>query len=157
MWKSDLDRNLKLRFFRACVESILLYGSETWTISRKMELRIDGCYTRLLRRALNIIWKDHITNKILYGDLPKLTTTIRQRRMRFAGHCARATDQPVSELLFWTPSYGKRGKGAGHKTYLSMLKEDTLLKSPSEIKSLMEAKDLWKLRVENVRFSSADD
>ena len=52
IWISNLDRNLKIRFFRACVESLLLYGSETWTISAKMQSLIDGCDTRLLRRAL---------------------------------------------------------------------------------------------------------
>ena len=90
VWTSTIDRNLKIRLFRACVESVLLYGSETWTISAKMKARIDGCYTHLLRRALNVSWKAHMTNKELYGDLPTLSSTICQRRMRFAGHCARA-------------------------------------------------------------------
>ena len=42
IWKSSLDIKLIIRFFRACVESVLLYGSETWTITAKMKLRIDG-------------------------------------------------------------------------------------------------------------------
>ena len=28
-----------------------------------MEKQLDGCYTRLLRAALNVSWKDHISNK----------------------------------------------------------------------------------------------
>jgi len=31
IWQSKISRETKLAFFRACVESILLYGSETWT------------------------------------------------------------------------------------------------------------------------------
>ena len=53
VWKSRITRKVKIRFFQACVESILLYGSETWTVSAELKARIDGCYTRLLRRALN--------------------------------------------------------------------------------------------------------
>ena len=34
---SSLDTKLKIRTFRTCVESTLLYGSETWTISAKMK------------------------------------------------------------------------------------------------------------------------
>ena len=34
MWKSDLRRELKIHLFVATVESILLYGSETWTLQR---------------------------------------------------------------------------------------------------------------------------
>ena len=35
IWKSKLDRTIKIKFFRACVKSILLYGSETWTVTQK--------------------------------------------------------------------------------------------------------------------------
>ena len=34
IWKSKLPRNLKINFFRATIESIFLYGAETWTLLR---------------------------------------------------------------------------------------------------------------------------
>ena len=37
IWSSQLSNNLKVRIFRATIESILLYGSDTWTLSRKLE------------------------------------------------------------------------------------------------------------------------
>ena len=157
IWKSNLDRKLKVKFFRSCIESILLYNSETWTVTRKMEIQIDGLYTKLLRRILNVSWKDHVTNKELYGDIPLLSSTIRQRRMRFAGHCFRASDQPVSKLIFWSSKEGKRGRGAGLKTYPKILGEDTALTSENEIKCLMEDRHIWRQRVRNVVVSSTDD
>ena len=48
IWKSDLSRKIKIQFFRGTVESILLYGAESWTFTKKMEKRLDGNYTRLL-------------------------------------------------------------------------------------------------------------
>ena len=54
IWKSTLSRQFKVKLFSSTVESILLYGCETWTITKKIEKRIDGCYTRLLRTALGI-------------------------------------------------------------------------------------------------------
>ena len=122
-----------------------------------METKIDGLYTKLLRKALNISWRDHVSNQELYGDIPKLSSTIRQRRMRFAGHCFRASNQPISKLLFWTPSQGKRGRGAGIKTYPKMLKEDTKLTSELEIQGLMADRLLWRQRVNSVIVSSTDD
>ena len=112
IWKSNLNRDLKLKIFRACVESILVYNSETWTLTKVMEIKIDGLYTKLLRRVLNVSWRDHVSNQELYGNLPSLSSTIRQRRLRFVGHCFRAENQPVTGLLFWSPSQGKRGQGA---------------------------------------------
>ncbi|XP_072028360.1 uncharacterized protein [Amphiura filiformis] len=52
IWKSHLPRQIKVKLFQATVESILLYGSETWTVTTKIRKLLDGCYTRLLRSAL---------------------------------------------------------------------------------------------------------
>ena len=51
LWKSKCSPVVKFRVFRACVESVLLYGSEAWTLTESLEKRINGCYTRLLRKA----------------------------------------------------------------------------------------------------------
>ena len=32
------------------------------------------------------------------------------RRLQFAGHCIRAQDQPVSDLVMWRLPYNKRGR-----------------------------------------------
>ena len=40
---------------------------------------LDGCYTGIQRKALNVNWKAHMTNKELYGDLSKITSQIRKR------------------------------------------------------------------------------
>ena len=157
IWKSSLKKELKLRFFRACVESILVYNSETWTLTKVMETKIDGLYTKLLRRVLNVSWRDHVSNKELYGNLPPLSYTIRQRRLRFAGHCFRAEDQPVTNLLFWSPTQGKRGRGAGMKTYPKLLRDNTDVSSDAEIKGLMVDRQLWRQRIRNVIVSSKDD
>ena len=57
IWKSPLCTTLKRNFFRAVVESVLLYGSEAWTLTKKHEKKLDGTYTRMLRAILNISWK----------------------------------------------------------------------------------------------------
>jgi len=87
-WKSNLNRTLKIRLLTSTVEAVLLYGCETWSLSKKQEQELDGCYTRMLRKALNISWRAHFTNELLYGDLPNISTMIRTRRLKLAGHCA---------------------------------------------------------------------
>ena len=73
IWKSDLNKGLKMSLFRACIESILLYNSETWTITQAMKTKIDGLYTKLPRRALNISWRDHVSNDdmMIYHHSPQ--------------------------------------------------------------------------------------
>ena len=86
IWKSDLTDKMKRSFFQAAVVSILLYGCTTWTLTKRLERRLDGNYTRMLRAVLNKSWRQHPTRLQLYGHLPPITKTIQVRRTRQAGH-----------------------------------------------------------------------
>ena len=71
IWKSDLTDKMKRSFFQAAVVSILLYGCTTWTLTKRLEKKIDANYTRMLRAILNKSWKQHPTRHQLYGHLPR--------------------------------------------------------------------------------------
>ena len=45
--------------FQAAVASILLYGCTTWTLTKRLEKKLDGNYTRMLRAILNKSWRQH--------------------------------------------------------------------------------------------------
>ena len=92
LWKSNLSTTLKISFFCVAGESILLYGVEGWTLSDQLEARLDGCYTRLLMRVLNLNWKDHPTREEIYCDLPKMSEVAIGRLLNFAPQCARSDD-----------------------------------------------------------------
>ena len=126
IWKAnDISRPLKRRLFRSTVESVLLYGSQCWSLTKLQTQRLDGTYTRLLRKALNIPWATHITNAELYDKLKPPSVTIRSRRMMLAGHCYRRKDQPVSDLVLFEASHGKFRTGQhARATFLKQLKSD---------------------------------
>ena len=49
IWKSDLTDKMKRSFFQAAVVSRLLYGCTIWTLTKQMEKKFDGNYTRMLQ------------------------------------------------------------------------------------------------------------
>ena len=79
IWKSDLTDKIKYSFFQAVVVLILLYGCTTCTLNKRMEKKLDGNYTRMLRAILNKSWRQHLTKQQLYGHLPPITKTIKGR------------------------------------------------------------------------------
>ena len=99
IWKSDLTDKMKHRFFQAAVVSILLYGCTTWTLTKRLEKKLDGNYTRMLRAILNKSWRQHPTRHQLYGHLPPITKTIQVRRTRHAGHCWRSRYVLIRDVL----------------------------------------------------------
>ena len=70
IWKSDLTDKGKRSFFQTAIVSILLYGYTSWTLSKRMEKKLDGYYTKMLRAILNKSWKQHPTKQQMYGYLP---------------------------------------------------------------------------------------
>ena len=113
---------MKRSFFLAAVVSIQLYGWTTWTLSKRLEKKLDGNYSRMLQTILNKSWRQHPTRHQLYGHLPPITKTIQVRRTRHAGHCWRSKDELISDVLLWTSIYGQAKRA---RTYIRHLCEDT--------------------------------
>ena len=48
--------------FKATVESMLLYGSDSRSLTKSLEKKLDSTYTLMLSKVHNIPWKDNVTN-----------------------------------------------------------------------------------------------
>ena len=86
----------------------------------------------MLRAALNVHWSQRVTNKKLYNDLPKITETIRYRRLKFSG-----------QFTFLDANKWKNKRGRPQKTYIDQLIEETGLQM-KELKTLMANREEWK-------------
>ena len=122
IWKSDLTDKMKRSFFQAAVVSILLYGCTTWTLTKRLDKKLDGNYTRILRTILNKSWRPHPTRHQLYDHLPPITKTLQVRRTRHAGHCWRSRDELISDVLLWTLIYGRAKARRQARTYSSYVR-----------------------------------
>ena len=74
-------------------------------LTKRMEKKLDGTYTRMLRAILNKGWRQHPTKQQLYGHLPPITKTVKVRQTRHPGHCWRSREELISDVLLWTPSH----------------------------------------------------
>ena len=151
-WKLDLTDKMKCSFFQAAVASILLYGCTTWTLTKRLEKKLDGNYTRMLRAILNKSWRQHPTRHQLYGHLPPITKTIQVRRTRHIGNCWRSRDELISDVLLWSPTYGRAKAGRPAWTYIQQLCEDTGC-SPEDLPRAMNDREKWRERVRDIHAS----
>ena len=140
--------------FQAAVTSILLYGCTTWTLTKRLEKKLDGNYTRMLRAILNKSWQQHPTRHQLYGHLPPITKTIQVRRTRHAGHCWRSRDELIRDVLLWIPTHGRPKAGRPARTYIQQLCEDTGC-CPEDLPKAMNDREEWRERVRDIRATSA--
>ena len=144
IWKSNLTDKMKRSFFQAAVMSILLYGCTTWTLTKRLEKKLDGNYTRMLRAILNRSWQQHPTRRQLYGHLPPITKTIQARRTRHAGHCWGSKDEIISD--------GQSKAGRPARTFIQQLCDDTGC-NPEDLPKVMNDRETWRERVRDIRAS----
>ena len=129
---------------------ILLYGCTTRTLTKPLEKKLDGNYTRMLRAILIKSWRQHPTNHQLYDHLPPNTKTIQVRRTRHAGHCWRSKDELISDLLLWTPTYCRWKAGRPARAYIQQFCEDTGC-NPEDLPEAMNDREKWRERVRVIR------
>ena len=145
---------MKRSFFQAAVTSILLYGCTRWMLTKRLEKKLDGNFTRMLRAILNKSWRQHPIIHQLDGHLPTITKTIQVRRTRHAGHCWRSRDELIRYVLWWTPTHGRAKARRPARTYILQLCEDTGCR-PEDLPRAMNDREEWRERVRDIRATSA--
>ena len=136
--------------------SILPYGCTTWTLTKQMEKKLDGNYTRMLQAILNKSWRQHLTKHQLYVHLPPITKAIKVRQTRQAGNCWRSRGELISDVLQWTPLYDRAKTGRPARTYIQQLCEDTKC-SPEDLPETMNDREEWRESVRDIRACGYDD
>ena len=77
--------------YSACIRSVLLYGSETWAMTKKTQDRIQACDRRMLRYMAGVTLEDRVASEEVArrcGVKPVLTV-VREGRLRWFGHVKR--------------------------------------------------------------------
>ena len=122
--------------------SLLLYGCITRMLTKRLEKKQDGNYTRMFRAIFNKSLRQHPTKHQLYGHQPPITKTIPVRRTRHAEHCWRSRDELISDVLLWTHTYGRAKAGRPARTYIHQLCVETGC-SLEDLPEAMNDREKW--------------
>ena len=149
MWNFHLMLISMLSLFKGLLECICT----TWTLTKRLEKKLDGNYTRMLWAILNKSWQQHPTRHQLYGHLPPIPKTIQVRWTRHVGHCWRSRDEFISDVLLWTPTHSRAKAGRPARTYIQQLCEDTGC-CLEDLPEAMNDREKWRERVRDIRATS---
>ena len=97
-----LCRGTKIRVFRSLVLPVLLYGCETWMLTKYLKNRLNVFGTKSLRRILGYRWSDIVSNDRVLRDagIRCITCIITQRQLQLYGHVARFPENdPAAQIL----------------------------------------------------------
>ena len=132
LWKSkQLSIPLKCKLHRALVLSVVLYSSETWTINKSTQRKLESFHTSCQRRILSFSYMERATNEevLARSRMSTLSAMIMIKRLKWFGHVLRMNDDSLALQVFtWEPTrkyrYAKRAPGGQRKRWLDRLEED---------------------------------
>ena len=154
LWKSkQLSIPLKCKLYRALVLSVVLYSSETWTMNKSTQWKLESFHTSCLRRILCLSYMERVTNEEVMAKsrMSTLSAMIIIKRLKWFGHVLRMNDDRLALRAFtWEPTekyrYAKRAPGCQRKTWLDQLEEDCSRNNVSYITLRQKAKRESKSR-----------
>ena len=119
----DLPLRTKVRLTKCYIWSTLLYGCETWSMTRVLEKRLKGFEMWLYRRIARVSWKDKKTNKQILERLgvqsTELMSTVRKRITKYYGHIRR--HDTLQKAILEGKINGKRGRGRRRTNWIGNL------------------------------------
>ena len=109
----------KLRIFSSNVMAVLLYGSETWRLTKRIIFKLQTFISRRLRYIMGIWWPRRISNEDLWQctKQERVEVTIRRRKWGWIGHTLRKPATNITrQSLEWNPQ-GSRKRGRPKKSW----------------------------------------
>lgn len=125
---SDFDLELRLRFLRCYVWSVLLYGMEGWTLKVNAINKLEAFEMWLYRRILKIPWTAKVTNVDVLASVNKereLFNTIKKRKTAYLGHIMRGEKYKYLQLVIEGKVEGRRGMGRKRLSWLRNIRQWT--------------------------------
>ena len=142
---------MKIRIFNACVKSVLLYGCETWLVTKEMQCKIQTFVNRCLRYILRIWWPNIISNKDVWKVTGQedINVEIRKRKFRWIGHTLRKVDGEIPKAALLWNCQGNRKRGRPRNSWRrSVIKEAG--RRWNELRFLAADRQKWKGPTDNL-------
>ena len=146
----SIDIELRLRLAKCYVWSTLLYGSETWTMTKSLTKKIGAFEMWIFRRMLKISYMEHKSNDAVLKRMKtekQLINTIKQRKCSYFGHLIRRDG--LQRLLLEGRINGKRGRGRPRTMWMDNIKEWTKLNYNKSIR-MAQDREKWRSMVANL-------
>ena len=135
---------LKGKIYRTCVQSVLVYGSETWGMKVEDTQRLERTERAMVRRMCGKTLRDQINSEVLRQRLgiESVTEMVRKGRLRWFGHLERMEDDDWVSACRNLKVEGKRDRGRPNKTWDECVNED--IREYGLNRNMAQDRDLWR-------------
>lgn len=146
--KQEIDKQVKLKVYNIIARPTLTYGSETWTINKKHESKINAGEMQFLRRIEGKTKWDRETNESIRHTLRQegIMDFIERKQLRWYGHIIRKDEQSLLKKITESTGGRKRKRGRPRKRWTQRIEEIGTKrgKTLAEMKRMSKNRKEWK-------------
>ena len=148
IWRDEnININLKLRLLRCLVWTVMVYGSEGWTLRKQDETRLESAEMWMYRRLLRVKWQDKRTNDSILKELNvqrQILNEVKKRKMTYFGHTCRNKKCTLMKECIQGSLEGLRKRGRPRTSYLENIKAWTNINKAADIYNTVERRQDWR-------------
>ena len=149
-----VSRKTKLRIYNIMIRPIVLYGCETWTLTKARIHRLEVFENSILRRIYGPIFDNaqgqwvrrHNRDLRELSNQPYIQNVIKARRLRWAGHCARMPDERTPKIVMNGVVQGQRPVGRPWYRWVDNIQKDTREIAPDirDWQEIAQDREQWR-------------
>lgn len=98
IWESKLYKEVKVTFFRAVVENLLVCRVDCWSMTKDLKMQLNKIFIEILRNVKKTSWRKHLPVTVLYKDKLQLSDIIRKSRLKLVRNCWSSKNEILSPL-----------------------------------------------------------
>ncbi|CAG9830437.1 unnamed protein product [Diabrotica balteata] len=121
---------IKCKIYKTLIKPVLVYGSETWTLSKSDENLLGTFERKILRHIYKGVKETDIWRRRYNFELctaynePEIVTSINIGRLRWMGHIEQMLETETPKHIIRQTLVGGRSKGRPKLRYIEQVKQD---------------------------------
>ena len=148
---SDISRNTKTRLIQTMVFPVVLYGCESWTLTKQERKKLDSFELWTWRRLLKIPWTARRTNASIIDEIKprySLEAIATKLKLAYFGHIMRSEYSLEKDLMLGLRE-GSRKRGRQCTRWIEEIKK-TINLEWREILNATQDRRKWRLMIHKI-------
>ena len=158
MMSKEVSRVAKIKFYKTVIRPTVVYGSETWILTKKNESKLEAWERKMLRsilggtKTVSGVWRQRTNREVaeIYGH-SSIIQYVKAQRLRWLGHVWRMDEFRHSRRTLLEGEGGRRGRGRPRRKWMEAVTSDLRGLGVTDWRSSAQDRTAWRRLIDRIQ------